>query len=160
VDFPLPYAEVAADIVAGRIDAVELQALTPGADGPSIREWYRFLSCGYRLPVVGGTDKMSAEVPLGAIRTYARLDRERPLSFAAWAEAVRAGRTFGSSGSFVDIAVDGHGPGAVVECGPSGGTVDVRVVAAAAQPHIERVELVHDGRVVGSAGSQGGAVDR
>ena len=73
VHFPLPYAEIAADIVSGRIDAVELQALTPGIDGPSIREWYRFLNCGYRLPVVGGTDKMSAEIPLGAIRTYARL---------------------------------------------------------------------------------------
>jgi hypothetical protein len=67
VHFPLPYAEVAADIVAGRIEAIELQALGPGASGPSVREWYRFLNCGYRLPVVGGTDKMSAEIPLGAI---------------------------------------------------------------------------------------------
>ena len=146
VHFPLPYAEIAADIVAGRIDAVELQALTPGADGPSIREWYRFLSCGYRLPVVGGTDKMSAEVPLGAIRTYARLDPDGPVSFPAWAEAVRAGRTFVSSGPIVDIEVDGHGPGDVVRCGSSGGTVEVQVTAAAAQPIIGSVELVHDGR--------------
>ena len=77
VHFPLPYAEVAADIVSGKIDAVEMQALTPDIDGPSIREWYRFLNCGYRLPIVGGTDKMSAEIPLGAIRTYARLDPGR-----------------------------------------------------------------------------------
>ena len=81
VHFPLPYAEVAADIVAGKIDAVEMQALTPGVDGPSIREWYRFLNCGFRLPVVGGTDKMTAEIPLGAIRTYARLEPGRELSF-------------------------------------------------------------------------------
>ncbi|HUP55279.1 MAG TPA: hypothetical protein VM408_07215, partial [Methylomirabilota bacterium] len=51
VHFPLPYAEVAADIVSGKIDAVEMQALTPDIDGPSIREWYRFLNCGYRLPI-------------------------------------------------------------------------------------------------------------
>ncbi|HSL77317.1 MAG TPA: CehA/McbA family metallohydrolase, partial [Candidatus Limnocylindrales bacterium] len=152
VHFPLPYAEVAADIVCGRIDAVELQAITPGADGPSIREWYRFLSCGYRLPVVGGTDKMSAEVPVGAIRTYARLDTDQPLSFSAFADAVRAGRTFVSSGSFIDIEVDGHGPGETVALGTDGASVEVRVTAWAAQPVIDRVELVHDGRVIGTAG--------
>jgi hypothetical protein len=151
VHFPLPYAEVAADIVSGRIDAVEMQALTPGADGPAIREWYRFLSCGYRLPIVGGTDKMSAEIALGAIRTYARLDAGRPLSFEAWTAAVRAGRTFVSSGSFIDLRVDGHGPGDVIHLGRGGGTVDVRATAWAAQPVIDRVELVHDGRVVAAA---------
>jgi hypothetical protein len=158
VHFPLPYAEIAADIVCGRIDAVEMQALTPGVDGPSVREWYRFLSCGYRLPVVGGTDKMSAEVPVGAIRTYARLDPDRPLSFQAWAEAVRAGRTFVSSGSFIDLEVDGHGPGDVLALGKRGGTIDVRATAWAAQPIIDRVELIHDGVVVATAGD--GAADR
>ena len=118
VHFPLPYAEVAADIVSGKIDAVEMQALTPDIDGPSIREWYRFLNCGYRLPIVGGTDKMSAEIPLGAIRTYARLAPGSPISFDAWADAVRAGRTFVSSGSFVDLEVDGCGPGDVIKLGP------------------------------------------
>ncbi|HET9083086.1 MAG TPA: CehA/McbA family metallohydrolase [Candidatus Limnocylindrales bacterium] len=159
VHFPLPYAEIAADIVCGRIDAVELQALTPGVDGPSIREWYRFLACGYRLPVVGGTDKMSAEVPVGAIRTYARLDPEQPLSFAAFAEAVRAGRTFVSSGALIDIEVDGHGQGDVVAFGPRGGTVEVKVRAWAAQPFIDTIELIQDGRVVATSGD-GGPTDR
>jgi hypothetical protein len=158
VHFPLPYAEIAADIVCGRIDAVEMQALTPGVDGPSIREWYRFLSCGYRLPVVGGTDKMSSEVPVGAIRTYARLDPDRPLSFDAWAEAVRAGRTFVSSGSLIDLEVDGKQPGDVVKLGRRGGSVEVRATAWAAQPLIDRVELIHDGRVVASKGE--GPADR
>jgi hypothetical protein len=151
VHFPLPYAEIAADIVSGRIDAVELQALTPGIDGPSIREWYRFLNCGYRLPVVGGTDKMSAEIPLGAIRTYARTAADSPLSFAAWADAVRAGRTFVSSGAFVDLEVDGHGIGDTVRLGRTGGTVEVTVHAWAAQPVIDGVELIHDGVLVAAA---------
>ena len=62
---------------SGRIDAVEMQIFAPGLDNPPILEWYRFLNCGYRLPVLGGTDKMSAEVPVGAIRTYARLRARR-----------------------------------------------------------------------------------
>jgi hypothetical protein len=158
VHFPLPYAEVAADIVAGKIDAVEMQALTPGIDGPSIREWYRFLACGFRLPIVGGTDKMSAEIPLGAIRTYARLDPGRPVSFEAWADAVRAGRTFVSSGAFVDLQVDGRAPGDVVELGRGGGTVEVRAAASATQPVIDGLELIHDGVVV--AAVHGGGVER
>ena len=76
--FPLPYAEIAADIVAGRIDALETQTLAPGLDDPTVVEWYRFLDLGYRLPVVGGTDKMSAEVPVGAVRAYVHLAVRRP----------------------------------------------------------------------------------
>ncbi len=158
VHFPLPYAEIAADIVSGRIDAVEMQALTPNVDGPSIREWYRFLNCGYRLAIVGGTDKMSSEIPLGAIRTYARLAPGAPLSFAAWAEAVRAGRTFVSSGAFVELEADGHAPGDVIALGGDGGSIEVIVKASAAQPVIEGLELVHDGVVVAAA--SGGGVDR
>jgi hypothetical protein len=157
VHFPFPYAEVAADIVAGKIDAVEMQALTADVDGPAIREWYRFLNCGYRLPIVGGTDKMSAEIPVGAVRTYARLDREQPLSFEAWADAVRAGRTFVSSGSFVDLAVEGHEVGDVVRLGRGGGTVEVHATATAAQPVIDRLELIHDGTVIAASTARSGA---
>ena len=157
VHFPLPYAEVAADIVAGKIEAVEMQALTPGVDGPSIREWYRFLNCGFRLPVVGGTDKMTAEIPLGAIRTYARLESGRELSFEAWADAVRAGRTFVSSGPFVALTVEGREPGDVVFLGTDGGTVEVKATASAALPVIEGLELVHDGAVVASTNAPAGA---
>jgi len=154
VHFPLPYAEVAADIVSGRIDAVEMQALTADVDGPSIREWYRFLNCGYRLPIVGGTDKMSAEIPLGAIRTYARLDRDRPLSFDTWADAVRAGRTFVSSGSFIDLRVEGCEPGEEIRLGRGGGSVDVVASASAAQAVIDRLEIIHDGSVVAATASR------
>ena len=112
--FPLPFAEIAAAVVAGRIDAVEMQTFAPGLDNPSILEWYRFLNCGYRLPVLGGTDKMSAEMPLGAIRTYARLEPDVAPTFVAWASAVRAGRTFATSGPVLELVVDGHEPGDVI----------------------------------------------
>jgi S-ribosylhomocysteine lyase LuxS involved in autoinducer biosynthesis len=148
VHFPLPYAEIAADIVAGRIDAVEMQCFAPGLDNPSILEWYRFLDLGYRLPVLGGTDKMSAEVPLGAVRTYARVDPDGPRSPEAWAAAIRAGRTFATSGPTLELSVDGHEPGDVIALPASGGRLQVRARAAAAQPMITTVELVVNGRVV------------
>ena len=146
--FPLPYAEIATDIVTGRIDAVEMQCFAPGLDNPSILEWYRFLNLGYRLPVLGGTDKMSAEVPVGAVRTYARLEPDLPPSFDAWSSAVRAGRTFATSGPVIELAVDGHTPGDVVSLPASGGRLEARVRARAAQQLISAVEVVVNGQVV------------
>lgn len=146
--FPLPYAEVAADIVSGRIDAVEMQCFSPGLDTPSILEWYRFLDLGYRLPVLGGTDKMSAEVPVGAVRTYARLEPGAPPAFEPWAAAVRAGRTFATSGPLIELSVDGHEPGDVVSLPATGGRLEAAVRVRAAQPVIGSVELVVNGRVV------------
>ena len=149
--FPLPYSEIGADILAGKIDAIESQALSPGLDDPAVVEWYRFLSLGERLPIVAGTDKMSAEVPIGAVRTFTHLLDDRPLSFAGWADAVRAGRTFVSSGPILELAVDGHGPGDVVRLS-SAGRVSVSVVARASQAVINVVELVVNGRVVAATG--------
>jgi hypothetical protein len=149
--FPLPFAEIAADVVAGLIDAVEMQVFAPGLDNPSILEWYRFLNCGYRLPVVGGTDKMSAEVALGAMRTYAHLEALESASapsFGAWSAAIRAGRTFVTSGPILELLVDGHEPGAVIRLPAAGGHLAVSVRARASQPLINAVELVVNGRVV------------
>ncbi len=156
--FPLPYAEVAADIVSGKIDAVETQTLGPGLDDPSILEWYRFLNLGYRLPIVAGTDKMSAEVPVGAVRTYGHLATDDPLSFDAWAAAVRAGRTFVTSGPILELAVEGREPGDVIRL-PSGGRLEVAVRARAAQPVITDLELVVNGRIVAATGAADGATE-
>ncbi|MEA2609555.1 MAG: hypothetical protein QOJ75_1798, partial [Chloroflexota bacterium] len=145
--FPLPYAEIAADIVAGKIDALETQALAPGLDDPSVLEWYRFLNLGYRLPVVAGTDKMSAEVPIGAVRTYGHLLADGPLTFESWAAAVRAGRTFVTSGPILELGVDGREPGDVIRM-RSPGQLEVTARARAAQAVLSDLELVVNGRVV------------
>ncbi|MBT4502860.1 MAG: hypothetical protein HOC74_34320, partial [Gemmatimonadetes bacterium] len=60
--FPNPRAENAAAIVHGDIDAIEMTSwddLYGGIDPYSLSDWYRYLNCGYMLPAVGGTDKMS-----------------------------------------------------------------------------------------------------
>jgi hypothetical protein len=150
--FPLPMAEIAADIDAGLLDALEIQCFDPTLESPPIREWYRYLDAGYRLPLVGGTDKMSATVPLGQVRTWARLEDDRPLSFDAWARAVRGGRTFVTSGPLLELRVDGHEPGDVLAI-DGVATVEVELVARAAQPVISDVEVVLDGGIVASESS-------
>ena len=156
--FPLPYAEVAADIVSGKIDGIEAQALSPHLDDPGIREWYRYLNLGYRLPIVAGTDKMSAEVPVGAVRTYTHLLDDGALSFDTWAAAVRSGRTFVSSGPVVELTVEGREPGAVISL-RSGARLEVVVRARAAQPLITQLELLVNGRIVASTGDPAGSAE-
>ena len=65
--FPNPNGEPAALVATGRLDGVEMLRQTR----PNHMEYYRYLNCGYRLPLVGGTDKMSSDVPVGLYRTYA-----------------------------------------------------------------------------------------
>lgn len=147
--FPNPYCEVAADIVLGKIDGVELNM----SDWQTqLHEWYRYLNCGYRVAAVGGTDKMSAAMPVGAIRTYARLTDGQlagPLSYEAWAAAVRAGRTFTTTGPLVDIAVEGRHPGDEIQMPEGGGMLHVEAVAESVVA-FDALEVIANGQAVAS----------
>jgi hypothetical protein len=146
--FPNPNGEPAVLVATGRADAVEMLSHTDDR----MLEYYRYLNCGYRLPLVGGTDKMSSGVPVGLYRTYARLDEE--FGYEAWCRAVRSGRTFLSSGPLVTLSVDGREPGGTVELsGP--GTVSVRAAVRSIFP-LRSLELVRNGQVVARAEANGG----
>jgi hypothetical protein len=145
--FPDPNGEPAVLVATGRADAVEILNHTDDR----LLEYYRYLNSGYRLPLVGGTDKMSSGVPVGLYRTYARLDEE--FSYEAWCRAVRAGRTFLSGGPLVTLSVDGCEPGGTVELsGP--GTVSVNATARGVFP-LRTLEIVRDGEVVARAEANG-----
>lgn len=145
--FPLPMSEVAADIATGLLDALEIQVFDPTLESPPILEWYRYLDAGFRLPLVGGTDRMTASVPLGQMRTWARLDEGAELTLGAWASAIRSGRTFVTSGPILGLRVDGREPGDALTL-EGGGEVEVELVARATRPIISALEVVLDGRVV------------
>ena len=110
VHFPNPLAELAADIVLGKMDAVEINLHRVRFSDYNVQEWYRYLNCGYRLPIAGGTDKMSAGVAVGRIRTYAHIGQEE-FTFGSWGRAVRKGNTFATSGPLLLLRVDGRVPG-------------------------------------------------
>ena len=150
--FPNPYSEVVAAALLGRIDAVEIKDFTWGLDSFGVAEWYRLLNVGCRIPAVGGTDKMSAGMPIGGIRTYADIGGEAR-SFDAFKKAVRAGRTFTTSGPLVALDVDGAGPGD--EKSVAGRThLEVSARAESIYP-LGSLELVQDGRVVARADAGG-----
>jgi len=158
--FPGPNLENPVDIVLGKFDGIELRYFTAPATGPldayNLREYYRYLNCGYRVACVGGTDKMSAGMPVGGVRTYAQLDRNRGFTFKTWGEAVRAGRTFSTSGPLIELTVDGKGLGEEIRLTGGNGTVEVDARARSAWP-LHRLEVVMNGQVVAQASPRRGA---
>ena len=149
--FPNPNGEPAALVATGRLDGVEMLRQTR----PNHLEYYRYLNCGYRLPLVGGTDKMSSEVPVGLFRTYARLPDDQEFTYENWCSSVAAGRTFLSGGPIIHLSVDGKEVGDTLAIsGP--GTVEVEAWAESVLP-VFSLEIVQNGRVVARTDNRGGA---
>jgi hypothetical protein len=82
--------------ILGHLDAVEYDA------APRTQPWlpwvYRVWNAGAFVSFIGGSGKSSNRVPLGAVRTYARLGADQPRNYSSWIEAVREGRCFASNG--------------------------------------------------------------
>ena len=145
--FPQPNGEPAALIATGRLDGIEMLRQEQYNHG----EYYRYLNCGYRVPLVGGTDKMSSDVPVGVYRTYVHLGDGEEFTYDNWCKNVARGRTFLSGGPIIHFSVDGQEVGDTVQMsGP--GTVEVEAWAESILP-INRLEIVQAGRVVASTES-------
>jgi len=146
--YPNPRAEYAATIVSEYADGVEMTSwgnLYGGISPYSLSDWYKYLNCGYHVACVGGTDKMDASTPVGAVRTYAMVDG--PFTFDSWRDALKAGRTFTTYGALVDMRVEVKMPGAKIELkGPA--TLQVEWSVASATIPVTSVELVVGGETM------------
>jgi hypothetical protein len=146
---PNPQCERAADVVLDLVHAIEMMTFNPHRNQITpfgLLDWYRFLNIGHQLPLVGGSDKMSASSLLGGVRTYAQLG-ERAFSYENWMAAVRAGNTFVTVGPLVDFAVNGQPAGSRLNLPASGGTVDVTWTVESVLVPIDQVEVVVGGLV-------------
>jgi hypothetical protein len=151
--FPAPNGELATLIATERVDALEWGQLHQDR---AFSEYYRYLNAGFRLPLAGGTDKMSNDVPIGLSRTYVRLSESQDFSFDSWCEALRSGRSYMSSGPLLDFAVNGAGVGETVFLPGGGGVVSVSATATSIFP-IFKLEVIYRGSVVASSDSSAGA---
>jgi len=102
--------------------------------------WYHILNCGFPLKVSGETDfPCMSSRRVGQGRVYVNLPPGQPLDFAAWCEALAAGRSYVSDGYAHAVACDVNGmrPGTedVELDAPGKVTLKTRVTFAAAQPN-------------------------
>ena len=147
---PNPQCERAADIVLELVNAMEFMTFNPSnwqISPFAVADWYRFLNLGYRLPLVGGSDKMNAASQLGGIRTYTQLGN-REFTYENWMEATREGNTFVTVGPLIEMNVDGTFPGGKIQLPVSGGSVSVSWKVESVSVPIESVEIVVGGRTI------------
>jgi hypothetical protein len=150
--FPNPNGEPAALVATGRIDGVEMIR----EDAYNHLEYYRYLNAGYRLPLVGGTDKMSSQVAVGQYRTYVYIPPAEEFSHEAWQRGLRAGRTFLSGGPLLEFSVEGAQIGDTVRLPDGGGSVEVSARARSVLP-IHTLQIVLNGQVVAETSELAGA---
>lgn len=139
------YREALANLILGKVDAVEVSQFGfNDAEHPWEFNWYDLLNCGMRVPLLGASAKDSNYLPLGSVRTWARVDG--PMAHKGWIEAVRSGRTVASNGPLLTFTVDGNDPGATVRRAAG----EPFAVAATAVGHtpFDTLEIVANGKVV------------
>jgi len=119
--------------ILGKIDAIEVTA--DPRTVPLLPWVYRLWDAGFLVPLVGASGKDSNRVALGAVRTYSRL--AEGFSLQRWVAAVRAGRTFVTTGSLLALDRDG----------------DRFRASLRSRADTDRVEIVANGQVFTAGGT-------
>jgi hypothetical protein len=119
--------------------------------------YYRFLNCGFKLPVSAGSASGVLPNPLGYNRVYVKIQGK--FGYREWFQALKAGRSFVTNGPMLFVTVRGHGPGDTIKIQRVGGKVAhvrVRAEATSAQ-ELDRLEIVWKGKVVKTVAAKKGS---
>ncbi len=108
--------------------------------------YYRFLNCGFRLPVSAGSASGVKAAPLGYCRTYVKLDG--PFEYDRWFRSLKSGHSMATNGPMVFLTVDGKGPGELLRLS-NNGRRRVRIKAeVSSQKAMDRLEVIFKGRTI------------
>jgi hypothetical protein len=160
------YRGMVLNTLRGKNDFLELaQFCVP--EGPlALEHYYMFLDLGVRLTALAGSDfpwcgrgpayglPGPPVAQIGNARFYTYVGG--PLSFERWFAALKAGRTFVTTGPMLFLTVNGRMPGETVDVTP-GTRVRVRAEALghSVQVPLESVEVIGHGRVLARADGRG-----
>ena len=136
----------------GMIPAERPEFLTPaGLPLWAMEIYYRFLNCGFRLPVSAGSASGVMAVPLGYNRVYVKLGI--PFSYADWLRALKAGRSFATNGPMLFLTVNGQEAGSRLNF-PTRQLARLKIRAEALSAgNLDRIEVLFKGRVIKSVSS-------
>ncbi|MFI7639569.1 CehA/McbA family metallohydrolase [Nonomuraea sp. NPDC049400] len=133
--------EIVADAALGLIDTLDV--LNHSSVQATAAVYRRLIGAGNRLAVTAGTDAVlsfcrrgTASSPPGWERVYANV--AGPLTAESFTEAVLLGRTFATTGPWLELTVNGHGPGDTLELAPG---QRVEIVVSSIGPEVESLEI-------------------
>jgi hypothetical protein len=111
--------------------------------------YYKFLNCGFKLPVSAGTASGVKSTPLGYDRVYVKLLGK--FGYDEWFRALKAGRSFATNGPMLFLDVNGQEPGGAIvlpaAAKKAAGRLKVHAEASSLGD-LDRLEIVWKGRVV------------
>ncbi len=109
--------------------------------------WHHALNNDLRITPAGGEDSISNlhnSKLVGSVRTYAFLGSN--FSGPAFLDALKAGKTFFTSGPLLDLKIDGKIPGEEIRLPAQGGTVSLEATVTSIAP-LTRVVIYNNGKV-------------
>lgn len=112
-----------------------------------IEDEFRFLEHGFVRTMVGGSDSHGSGIEPGTPRTFVRASQDQPGSLdpAELAKNMRAGQAVATYGPFLQVEINGKGPGETTAA-VKGGKVNVHVRAQTASWYgIDRIEIYVNG---------------
>lgn len=137
--------ELIPDAVLGDLDALEIACLWTSELGTS-EVWYRLLNVGAVVVPTAGTDVMKnyfRTMAVGTTRVYVKPDGA--FAFDSYLDALRAGRSFVTTGPMLEFTVGAVAPGGVVVGGRATWSLAVHTPVPVA-----RVEVLVNGTVAWS----------
>ena len=143
-------------IVTAAMGALDTIDLLPYGDS-AYRLWYTLLNCGFRIAAGAGTDAFTNwrginRVP-GGSRQYVHVGGT--MSWDRWIERYREGRSFATTGPLLTFNVNGSEVGEEIKIRP-GSTYRATLTAdVMSRTPLDRVEFIHNGRVIGSVDAEG-----
>ncbi len=141
------------DAVLGDLDTLEVACLWTNEFGTADL-WHRFLNLGVPLAASAGTDVMldyHRTMAVGTTRVYVHVPG--PFRIGPYLEALKAGRSFVTTGPLLDFRLDGARPG---EAAAPGGEAAWTLTLAHTGP-VEQVDLIVNGEVVDSVSGLDGS---
>jgi hypothetical protein len=112
----------------------------------SMEVYYRFLNCGFRLPVSAGSASGVKAAPLGYNRVYVSL--QEPFSYHSWFRALKAGRSFATNGPMLFLKVNEEGLGSVVHLSSSQSSPVKIHAEGSSAGDLDRLEVLFKGHVI------------
>jgi hypothetical protein len=120
--------------------------------------YYRFLNCGFKLPVSAGSASGVKPSPLGFNRVYVHLKEK--FGYRPWFRALKAGRSFATNGPMLFLTVNGHEPGETLQIPAGAGKAARKLtvhVEASSAGELDKLEILWKGLVVKSIAPPGAA---
>ena len=143
-----------ADIALGAADTIDV--ICQRNEDVNTEHWYQLLNCGFQCPISAGTDAF-LNVPYhlipGAGRLYARVDS--PLTYDAWLEAYRKGRSFATNGPLLKFRVNGKEAGEEIRWKTGSLPLEIEAEAVSHVP-MTRMDVIINGQVAASQEAEKG----